>query len=45
LVIVNPKDISDNWNDKLISNTDWNAYEDFPAIFPEEVFNLGELIY
>lgn len=38
LVIVNPDDISDNWSDKLVLLTDWNAYTDFPAIFPERVF-------
>lgn len=37
LVIVNPDDISDNWPDRLVSITDWNAYTGFPAIFPEKV--------
>ena len=37
LVIVNPKSISDNWTKKLVSKTDWNAYLDYPAIFPEKV--------
>ena len=44
LVIVNPKDISTDWIDKLASKTDWNAYAKFPAIFPEKVFNCGKLI-
>jgi len=44
LVIVNPKDISTDWIDKLASKTDWNAYAKFPSIFPEKVFNCGKLI-
>lgn len=44
LVIVNPDDICTDWQDKLVSITDWNAYTDFPAIFPEKVFKHGELI-
>ena len=46
LVIVNSNDILDNWKGKLVSITDWNAYVDFPAIFPEKVFNSrNKLIY
>ncbi|MBU0528888.1 amidohydrolase family protein [bacterium] len=44
IVIVNPDDILDNWTDKLVSITDWNAYSEFPAVFPEKVFNRGKLI-
>ena len=44
LVIVNPDDIFTNWKEKPVSITDWNAYTDFPAIFPEKVINKGQLI-
>jgi len=37
LVIVNPKSITKNWQNKLVSKTDWNAYSGFKAIFPESV--------
>jgi dihydropyrimidinase len=45
IVIVNPDNILDNWKDKLVSITDWNAYTEFPAVFPVKVFNRGELIH
>jgi len=44
LVIVNPSDVLEEWTDKLVSITDWNAYTDFPAIFPEMVINKGKII-
>lgn len=44
LAIANPDDILDNWKDNLISITDWNAYLDFPAIFPQKVINKRQLI-
>jgi len=37
IVFVNPNDVSSNWEDKLISKTDWNAYSGFEAIFPQKI--------
>ncbi|MFQ6605527.1 MAG: dihydroorotase family protein [Fidelibacterota bacterium] len=42
LVIVNPGKISHDWQDRLVSITDWNAYISFPALFPEDVFLRGQ---
>ena len=44
LIIVNPDNILENWSDKLVSITDWNAYTDFSAIFPEKVLNREKII-
>lgn len=44
LVVVNPKNIETDWFDNLVSITDWNAYLDYPAIFPENVFRRGDWI-
>ena len=41
LVIVNPDYLSDNWQHRLVSISDWNAYSEFPALFPEHVFLRG----
>ncbi|MFC1784785.1 amidohydrolase family protein [Candidatus Neomarinimicrobiota bacterium] len=43
LVIVNPDNILDNWKEKLVSITDWNAYVDFKSVFPDKVINTGKL--
>ena len=43
LVIVNPDDILDNWKEKLVSITDWNAYADFKSVFPDKVINTRKL--
>ena len=39
LVIINPDDITCNWQDRLVTITDWNAYSGFEAIFPEKTIN------
>jgi len=44
LVVINPNDISTNWDDNLVSVTDWNAYVKFPAIFPTNVFRRGNWV-
>ena len=44
LLIVDPSDISTDWADKLVSKTDWNAYTNFPAIFPEKVLNSHAML-
>ncbi|MBC8322084.1 MAG: amidohydrolase family protein [Candidatus Marinimicrobia bacterium] len=41
LVIVSPNDLTDNWQDRLVSVTDWNGYLDFPALFPDHVILRG----
>ncbi len=45
LVIVDPKKRSTDWMDQRLSRTDWTAYADFPAIFPDQVWRRGELMY
>lgn len=37
IIIINPNDVTSNWEDELISKVDWNAYSDFKAIFPQKV--------
>lgn len=44
LMVVDPKNITSSWKGKLVSVTDWNAYTEFPAIFPEQVWLRGERI-
>ena len=44
MIIVNPDNILESWSDKVVSMTDWNAYTDFSAIFPEKVLNQGKII-
>jgi len=44
LVIVNLNNISNDWADKLVSITDWNAFTEFPAIFPEKVIIGGKIV-
>ena len=41
LLIVNPNNLTSSWTSGLVSITDWNAYSDFPACFPEQVFLRG----
>ncbi len=43
-VIVDPKKINTNWQKNLESIVDWNAFTDFPAIFPKHVFLRGNWI-
>lgn len=42
LVVVDPRKVSTDWFDDLVSVTDWNAFVQFPAIFPEHVFRRGD---
>ena len=35
LIIVNPNVVTDNWQKNIVSKTDWNAYTNYSAIFPE----------
>ena len=44
LVIVNPNNVTDDWSDKLVSKTDWNAYVGFSAFFPEKVILKGNIL-
>ena len=44
LVIVDPNKIETDWTGKLRSKTDWNAFSEFPAIFPEKVIISGQVI-
>jgi dihydropyrimidinase len=37
LLIVNPNIINMDWNYLSVSKIDWNAFSEFPAIFPEKV--------
>lgn len=41
LVVVNPDDMTTNWQESLVSITDWNAYSGWPAIFPENIIMKG----
>jgi len=41
LIVVDPSKISLDWERSLVSITDWNAYSEYPAIFPEFVFTRG----
>lgn len=40
LVIVDPNEVLTDWSNKLVSITDWNAFTDFPAVFPEIVLKI-----
>ncbi|MBC8174450.1 MAG: amidohydrolase family protein [Candidatus Marinimicrobia bacterium] len=42
LVVVDPHKVSTDWFNDLVSVTDWNAFVQFPAIFPEHVFRRGD---
>ncbi len=44
MVIVDPKNVSTDWKDQLVQGTDWNAYTEFPAIFPQQVFLRGQQV-
>ena len=44
LMIVDPWSINDNWESKLDTVLDWNAYTNFPALFPETVIRRGEIV-
>lgn len=44
LVVVNPNNISNDWLNKLVSITDWNAYTEFQAVFPERVICKKQLV-
>ncbi len=42
IVVVDPEKTTADWDSSLESNSDWNAYRDFQAIFPELVMRRGE---
>lgn len=44
LIIADPWSVSTNWESQLDSILDWNAYTDFPAIFPDTVIRRGEVV-
>ena len=44
LLIIDPWSISDNWESRLQTSLDWNAYADLPALFPETVIRRGEIV-
>mgnify|MGYP003969704143 FL=1 len=44
LMIIDPRSIADNWESRLDTSLDWNAYTDFPALFPETVIRRGEIV-
>ncbi|MFH1852446.1 MAG: amidohydrolase family protein [Candidatus Neomarinimicrobiota bacterium] len=41
LVVVDPERVTDDWQPDLIGDPDWNAFDGFPAIFPELVIRRG----
>ncbi len=41
IVIVDPSCYTKDWESRLVSITDWNAYAGLPALFPEHVFLRG----
>ena len=44
LLIVDPKGVSYDWESRLETTLDWNAYAGLPAIFPETVVRRGEMV-
>ncbi len=44
LMIVDPWSIRDDWESSLETSLDWNAYTDYPALFPETVIRRGEIV-
>jgi len=44
LIVVNPKEITYDWSQLLVSETDWNAFSGFKAVFPEQVWLKGRLV-
>jgi len=44
LMIVDPWSIADDWESRLETSLDWNAYTDFPALFPETVIRRGGIV-
>lgn len=44
LLIVDSAQILTNWKNLLHTSLDWNAYSEFPAIFPEFVIRRGEIL-
>ena len=44
VVIVSPDQINSNWEERLVSSTDWNAYSGLPAVFPDLVFLRGKIV-
>ncbi len=44
LLIVDPWATSTTWPSRLETILDWNAYTEFPALFPETVIRRGEIV-
>lgn len=44
IVIIDPSAMETSWESALESQLDWNAYTDFPALFPETVIRRGEVV-
>ena len=44
LIILDPWSISNDWDSRLDTSLDWNAYTGFPALFPETVIRRGEIV-
>lgn len=44
LLIVDPSAMSRGWESTLETELDWNAYTEFPGIFPEMVIRRGEVV-
>ena len=44
IIIVDPHAKMMNWESQLDTELDWNAYTDFPALFPEMVIRRGEIM-
>ena len=44
LLIVDPWSITENWESRLDTSLDWNAYAGLPALFPETVIRRGEIV-
>jgi len=44
LLIVDPWSNKNSWESQLDTILDWNAYTDFPALFPDTVLRRGEIV-
>lgn len=44
LIIIDPESGMHGWDSQLETELDWNAYTDFPALFPEMVIRGGEIV-
>jgi len=44
IIIINPSTMEIDWESSLETHLDWNAYTDFPALFPETVIRRGQIV-